>query len=118
MSRRALRGVLLTVLLVCATVMGPAAVHASESFLGHLRCPFSKLWVEHGPERAAEILGVSGHVTGRDSRRLLQEQVAFGSCSYTNGFTGQATCFEFRGSDWTEDQASARCSTVRHTRQS
>ena len=107
----------MVLVLICATVWLSAPVNASESFLGHLRCPFSKLWLEHGPDRAAEILGVSGHVGG-ESRRLLQEQEVFGSCSYTNGFTGQATCFEFRGSDWTEDQASTRCSTVRHTKKS
>ena len=102
------------IFLVCAS-SAPSPLSANlDYFTGHFRCPFSKLWVEHGPDRAAEILGVSGHLD-MDSRRSLLAAHAgapFGSCSYLNGFTQQETCVEFRGSGWTEETASARCSTV------
>eukprot|EP00440_Ansanella_granifera_P022608 gb/GFBE01024556.1/.p1 GENE.gb/GFBE01024556.1/~~gb/GFBE01024556.1/.p1 ORF type:complete len:701 (+),score=142.91 gb/GFBE01024556.1/:1-2103(+) len=71
-------------------------------FQDHLRCPFAKVWLEHGAERAAEILGVTPH------RRLADD--VYGTCTYTNNFAGGDMCVEFRkASEWTDETAKARC---------
>lgn len=58
------------------------AVVASGSLDAHLRCPHARLWLEHGAERAAEMLGMpSGMPAHRTSGA---------ACSIAEGFPGGA----------------------------
>ena len=55
----AILGPMRVMLIVVAVVLaGASPAVAFQGFERHLNCPFSKVWLEHGPERAAEILGV------------------------------------------------------------
>merc|ERR1712137_439801 len=70
------------------------------------------MWLKHGPDRAAELLGVVPH-QNPESRRLGGHEAAksgsaWGSCAYTSSFAGDQ-CFEFRGDTWTDDSAKSRC---------
>ena len=86
---------------VAAAAMLPNDHAFLKKFGGHLRCPYASKWLQHGPERAAELLNV---------RRL--DDALVGSCTYTNPFAGVEACFEMRGSDWTAASAEARCATA------
>ena len=86
---------------VAAAAMLPNDHAFLKKFGGHLRCPYASKWLQHGPERAAELLNV---------RRL--DDALVGSCTYTNPFAGVEACFEMRGGDWTAASAEARCATA------
>jgi len=80
----------------------------SPAFTEQLRCPFAKVWLEHGPERAAEILGVMPHATPDAQRRL---STAWGTCTYTNQFAGSTVCMELHGA-WNSSSATIRCNNA------
>mmetsp|Transcript_5501 Transcript_5501/g.15906 ORF Transcript_5501/g.15906 Transcript_5501/m.15906 type:complete len:668 (-) Transcript_5501:427-2430(-) len=87
-------------------------LHVSEaqippSFAEQLRCPFAKVWLEHGPEKASEILGVAPHASADVQRRLSS---TWGTCSYS--VFGSPVCMELRGSSWDDASAAARCSNA------
>jgi len=88
-------------------------VHALQAeplppaFAEQLRCPFARVWLEHGAERAAEILGVAPHAVS-GARRL---STPWGTCTYNNPFAGM-TCMEFRGGSWDDATAASRCSSA------
>jgi len=72
-------------------------------FAAQIRCPFAKVWLEHGPESAARMLGIAPH-------RRLDE--AWGTCTYVNPFAGGETCMELRGPSWTSATAATRCGSA------
>jgi hypothetical protein len=75
----------------------------------HLQCPFSKLWLEHGPERASEMLGLP--YSGHGERRLGLTGSTWGTCQYTSPHAGP-TCVQFQGSSWTQSSATTACSAA------
>ena len=116
MSRGALQAFAAVVVLF---TLAPSGYSSSLSkFGGHFNCPFAHLWVAHGPQRAADILGVQHSLQSgnedRHRRQLLQGDSisSYASCSYTNPFSGQSTCMELRGSEWTDESARQRCDNV------
>jgi hypothetical protein len=89
--------------LVTSLVFVPHAARARvvpSGFDTMLRCPFAKVWIEHGPEHASKMLGVAPH------RRL--EDVVFGTCKFKNPFAGDI-CIEMRGTSWSDLSAMERC---------
>jgi len=91
-----------------AALADRAAAQFPSAALAELRCPFAKVWLEHGPERAAEMLGVEAHAAGDADRRRLQETQVYASCTYNNPWAG-AACLELRGASWTTESATAKC---------
>lgn len=80
-------------------------------FHAHIKCPYANQWITKGPEQAAIDLGLGRHLSSDQqdiSRRHLEESV-MGSCTYTNPFSGDS-CAEFRGTGWTTEVMSERCS--------
>lgn len=53
------------------------------AFAKQLRCPFARVWLEHGPERAAEMLGVAPHTPS--GRQLGLDPLANGTGSGGGG---------------------------------
>mmetsp|Transcript_73912 Transcript_73912/g.167510 ORF Transcript_73912/g.167510 Transcript_73912/m.167510 type:complete len:717 (-) Transcript_73912:76-2226(-) len=92
---------LLAAAALCFVPFADASV-VPEGFQAQLRCPFAKVWIEHGPDRAAEILGVTPH-------RRLADVTVWGKCTYTNPFAGTETCMELHGATWTDATAKTRC---------
>lgn len=83
-----------------------------SKFSPHFRCPYANDWVSKGPKQAALDLGLLNATKVHDQglvRRRAQEN-AVGSCTYTNTWTNQPSCLEFRGDSWTADNMEARCS--------
>jgi len=91
---------------------GSEAASVAPHHAASLRCPFAKVWLEHGAAKASEMLGLDekmqGHWRGQD-RRLQEEDIVWGKCTYVNPFAGGETCMEFRGDAWTDDSAAAKC---------
>lgn len=81
-----------------------------EMFQDQLRCPFAKVWLEHGAEKASQMLGVDLADHGGGAKRRL-EDVAWGKCVWTNPLSGGAGCTELRGS-WTDSAAEAHCAEL------
>lgn len=79
------------------------------------RCPYSGLWMKHGPEKAAQILDQRhAHLKGK-FRKLEEDQTSdlpnmgYGTCVYTNPFSGSIDCVQFSGSGFTDVTAKALC---------
>lgn len=103
----------------------PTTEEVLARFRHHFRCPYSTEWVTKGPHQAAINLGIvpkrNENVTAtttafsmmRGTHRSLQEgdtmSAAAGSCVFTNSWTGQPTCVEFRGSSYTLENMQTRC---------
>lgn len=49
----------------------------------HLRCPYARIWLEHGAEKASEILGMPAH-------QQVDVGVPVERCSLASGFAGGA----------------------------
>jgi len=81
-----------------------------EAFSTKLRCPFAKVWLKHGPHRAAEMLGLGVPHSYGTGRRL--DETIWGTCTYTNPFAGGDTCMELHGASWTDDTAAERCANA------
>jgi len=101
-------GPLLLVVSLSSLGYATKAAVVPAGFEGQLRCPFAKVWLEHGPARAARILGVTPHASLGKQRRLSS---VWGTCSFTNPFAGE-TCMEFHGVSWDDATAAARCSNA------
>lgn len=94
-----------------------SAMYIDPKFHGHLHCPYAAKWLVDGPAKASRDLGLDsrGRKLRHDTdRRRSQEEnaaaaAAVGRCDFTNAFSGQATCLEFRGAAWTEEAMIARC---------
>eukprot|EP00441_Pelagodinium_beii_P020106 CAMPEP_0197666050 /NCGR_PEP_ID=MMETSP1338-20131121/61372_1 /TAXON_ID=43686 ORGANISM="Pelagodinium beii, Strain RCC1491" /NCGR_SAMPLE_ID=MMETSP1338 /ASSEMBLY_ACC=CAM_ASM_000754 /LENGTH=700 /DNA_ID=CAMNT_0043245017 /DNA_START=29 /DNA_END=2131 /DNA_ORIENTATION=+ len=89
-----------------ALSIAPSQGGVPEHFHSQLRCPFASVWLEHGADRAAQMLGLD------TPHRRLSEKVVFGTCSYTNSFANTDSCVEFVGSSWTPDSAKERCDNI------
>jgi len=98
-----MRRLLPGLLVVAQTPVSTAGI--PDGFAPSLRCPFAKVWLEHGAEEAARMLGVD-----EPHRRL--EDVVWGTCNYNNPYAGGAMCVEMRGAAWTDDSADAKCKSV------
>jgi len=96
----------IAVLLVGLFQVGEAS-QLQPTFAAQLRCPFAKVWLEHGAEKAADILGISPHVSADVQRRLSG---TWGTCTYT--VFGSSVCAEFRGASWTDASAATRCNNA------
>ena len=80
-----------------------------DDFLPHFNCPYSNKWLKDGPVQAARDLGlVMVNSAYHPKNRKIQEENMKGSCSFTSPWAGPS-CFEMRGSDWTEESMTARC---------
>jgi len=86
-----------------------------DNFGGHFRCPFSDKWLKMGPLNSAKQLGLipdESSVVGVNGNRDLQidngDDIVAGSCAYTSPWSGPS-CFEMRGSSWTEESMTSRC---------
>merc|ERR1719284_53518 len=99
-------------------------VFASTLFLASsvdASCPYSALWMKHGPKRAAEILEAK---TGRRDIKanhgkqfhtlaeVEKPSVGFGTCEYDNPFSGTNDCIQLSGEEWNESSAEAMCSNA------
>lgn len=107
----------------CETAADVPHNHPSISVLSkfspHFRCPYANDWVAKGPQQAALDLGLlknvtekGGFVGGRNPsgrRRRAQQGQVSGSCVYTNSWSVQSSCLEFRGDLWTASSMLARC---------
>lgn len=80
-----------------------------DDYLPHFRCPYSKKWLKDGPVKAARDLGlVTANGEYHNNHRKAQQENTKGSCSFTSPWSGPS-CFEMRGSDWTEESMTERC---------
>lgn len=101
----------LKLLLLLGGVAASVNLDLPEGFAEQLRCPFARVWLEHGAGHAAELLGLNRRRPHGGAGRQLAD-IVWGSCAYQNPFTGSEACFELRGQAWTEDGAAARCRGV------
>mmetsp|Transcript_13061 Transcript_13061/g.26214 ORF Transcript_13061/g.26214 Transcript_13061/m.26214 type:complete len:219 (+) Transcript_13061:143-799(+) len=101
------------------------STYIDPKFHGHLHCPYAAKWLVDGPAKASRDLGLDSRGRklqgGADRRRRRNQEddaastststasAAMGRCDFTNAFSGQATCLEFRGAAWTEEIMMARC---------
>ena len=111
--RFSLNQAMLVSLLAASTgnVMAHPSAAVLAKFSPHFRCPYANEWVSKGPQQAALDLGLLNATKSSAAgsvRRRAQENVA-GSCSYTNTWTNQQACIEFRGEAWTEASMGERC---------
>ena len=97
----------LKLFLTLATIVGVAA-----------RCPHSKLWMKHGPEKAAEILSQrhAAHefkeMSAHPHRKLADDGKpgrGYGTCVYENPFAGTTACVQLVGAGFTDSSAKAMC---------
>lgn len=113
---------LVSIIAAVVVLLAPVIAADWARFASHLRCPFSQLWLEHGPEAALRIIderhggALLGDAQSRPGspqrRRLAQAGDLLGSCSFTNPFTGTADCTELRGDSWTPESAAVRCNSI------
>lgn len=54
-----------------------------KQFDKHLRCPYARVWLEHGAEKASEMLGMEAH-------REVKSGAPVGRCALANGLAGGA----------------------------
>jgi rubredoxin len=67
--------------MVQLSVLFTLALGVGADLEAHLRCPHAKLWLTHGAEKAAQMLGMAGH---------KKASAATGKCSIAEGFPGGA----------------------------
>lgn len=73
-------------------------------------CPHAKLWMKHGPEKAAEILAAR-NPSVKSFRKLEDTTVptGYGTCSYENPFSSTQDCVQLVGKGFNDQTAKAMC---------
>jgi rubredoxin len=83
---------ILTLALVGLTSASWAPKHLQK----HFNCPFAKVWLEHGPEKASDILGMPAHKDVSDEPQLprctLAEGFAAGAHQHANSVGYDTNC--------------------------
>ena len=87
------------------------SVEILSKFSPHFRCPYANDWVTSGPKQALINLGLLNITKSNDGGSVRRRLNAVGSCTYTNSWTGQGSCLEFRGDSWTETSMEERCAS-------
>lgn len=82
-------------------------------------CPYTKLWLKHGPKRAAELLterhqiDIESGMSPAKHRMLMESsQVSgpgFGICEYSNPFSSSDDCIQLIGDGWDQASSKAMC---------
>jgi len=79
-------------------------------------CPYSKLWMTHGPEKAAAMLEEAAPDVRRANagRRTMSPLAAtlstgYGTCSWANPFSGGADCAQLMDEGWDEAESKKMC---------
>jgi len=85
-------------------------------------CPYSALWMKHGPTKAAEILNekhgradiMSKAPHGKKFKALSNKSppVGFGTCEYENPFSQSKDCVQLSGPKWNAASAKAYCDSA------
>jgi len=80
-------------------------------------CPYSALWLRHGPKKAAEILAKRGygeHEEHFSGRKLAETApaIGYGTCVYENPFAGTTDCVQLTGGGFTDASAKTACDNM------